>query len=146
MTITGLGKRVHADATHPRFLERLASVGTARSVVEVEVGEVGRFLPPGEIGEVLVRGDVVMSGYWAQPAATGDALAGGWLHTGDVGSFDADGFLTLRDRSKDLIVTGGNNVYPREVEEVLLRVPGVSEVAVVGRPDKDGARRSLRSW
>jgi long-chain acyl-CoA synthetase len=137
MTITGLGKRMHADADHPRFLERLSSVGTARSVVEVEVGEVGRFLPAGEIGEVLVRGDVVMAGYWGQPAATSAALAGGWLHTGDVGSIDADGFLTLRDRSKDLIVTGGNNVYPREVEEVLLKVPGVSEVAVVGRPDDE---------
>ncbi len=78
-----------------------------------------------------------MAGYWGNPAATGDALAGGWLHTGDVGSFDADGFLTLRDRSKDMIVTGGNNVYPREVEEVLLKVRGVSEVAVVGRPDPE---------
>jgi long-chain acyl-CoA synthetase len=105
--------------------------------VEVAVGEVGQFLPPGEIGEVLVRGDVVMAGYWEQPRATDDALAGGWLHTGDVGSFDSDGYLTLRDRSKDLIVTGGNNVYPREVEEVLLQVPGVSEIAVVGRPDPE---------
>jgi long-chain acyl-CoA synthetase len=137
MTITGLSKRDHADRSHPRYLERLGSVGTARSVVEVAVGEVGRFLPPGEIGEVLVRGDVVMAGYWEQPRATDDALAGGWLHTGDVGSFDSDGYLTLRDRSKDLIVTGGNNVYPREVEEVLLQVPGVSEIAVVGRPDPE---------
>lgn len=137
MTITGLSKRDHADRSHPRYLERLGSVGTARSVVEVAVGEVGRFLPPGEVGEVLVRGDVVMAGYWEQPTATADALAGGWLHTGDVGSFDTDGFLTLRDRSKDLIITGGNNVYPREVEEVLLLVPGVAEVAVVGRPDPE---------
>lgn len=137
MTITGLNKRDHADTSHPRYLERLGSVGTARSVVDVAVGESGRSLAPGEIGEVLVRGDVVMTGYWEQPAATADALAGGWLHTGDVGSFDADGFLTLRDRSKDLIITGGNNVYPREVEEVLLKVPGVTEVAVVGRPDPE---------
>jgi long-chain acyl-CoA synthetase len=78
-----------------------------------------------------------MAGYWEQPVATADALSGGWLHTGDVGSFDADGFLTLRDRSKDLIIAGGNNVYPREVEEVLLRVPGVNEIAVVGRPDPE---------
>jgi long-chain acyl-CoA synthetase len=137
MTITGLPKRAHGDTTNPRYLDRLASVGTARSVVEVAVGDVGAFLPPGEIGEVLVRGDVVMAGYWGNAGATRDALAGGWLHTGDVGSFDADGFLTLRDRSKDLIVTGGNNVYPREVEEVLLTVPSVSEVAVVGRPDPE---------
>jgi long-chain acyl-CoA synthetase len=141
MTITGLSKRDHADTSHPRYLERLGSVGTARSVVEVAVGEVGRFLPPGELGEVLVRGDVVMAGYWELPAATADALAGGWLHTGDVGSFDSDGFLTLRDRSKDLIITGGNNVYPREVEEVLLQVPGVVEVAVVGRPDPEWGER-----
>lgn len=137
MTITGLSKGDHADTSHPRYLERLGSVGTPRSVVEVAVGEVGRTLPQGEIGEVLVRGDVVMAGYWEQPAATAEALAGGWLHTGDVGSFDPDGFLTLRDRSKDLIITGGNNVYPREVEEVLLKVPGVAEVAVVGRPDAE---------
>lgn len=137
MTITGLSKSAHADARHPRYLERLGSVGTARSVVEVAVGEVGRFFPTGEIGEVLVRGDVVMAGYWGQPAATSDTLAGGWLHTGDVGSFDDDGFLTLRDRSKDLIITGANNVYPREVEEVLSKVWGVAEVAVVGRPDPE---------
>jgi long-chain acyl-CoA synthetase len=137
MTITGLSKRDHANANHPRYLDRLGSVGTARSVVEVAVGEVGRFLPSDELGEVLVRGDVVMAGYWDQPAATAAALAGGWLHTGDIGSLDGDGFLTLRDRSKDLIITGGNNVYPREVEEVLLQVPGVVEVAVVGRPDPE---------
>jgi long-chain acyl-CoA synthetase len=137
MTITGLSKSDHADTSHPRYLERLGSVGTPRSVVEVAIGESGLFLSPGEIGEVLVRGDVVMSGYWEQPVATADALAGGWLHTGDVGSFDADGYLTLRDRSKDLVITGGNNVYPREVEEILLRVPGVKEVAVVGRPDPE---------
>jgi long-chain acyl-CoA synthetase len=137
MTITGLSKSDHADTSHPRYLARLGSVGTPRSVVEVAIGESGHSLEPGEIGEVLVRGDVVMTGYWDQPAATAAALAGGWLHTGDVGSFDADGFLTLRDRSKDLIITGGNNVYPREVEEILLRVPGVIEVAVVGRPDPE---------
>jgi long-chain acyl-CoA synthetase len=137
MTITGLSKRDHADKGHARYLERLRSVGTPRSVVEVAIGESGRLLAPGEIGEVLVRGDVVMTGYWGQPAATESALAGGWLHTGDVGSFDNDGFLALRDRSKDLVITGGNNVYPREVEEVLLTVPGVSEVAVVGRPDAE---------
>jgi len=85
----------------------------------------------------VVRGDVVMAGYWKQPEATAEALRGGWLHTGDVGSFDADGYLTLRDRSKDLIISGGMNIYPREVEEVLLRHPGVREVAVVGRPDTE---------
>ena len=85
----------------------------------------------------MVRGDVVMAGYWNQPDATAEALRDGWLHTGDVGSFDADGYLTLRDRSKDLIISGGMNIYPREVEEALLRHPGVKAAAVVGRPDPE---------
>ena len=84
-----------------------------------------RELPAGEIGEIVVRGDVVMAGYWNQPEATAEALRGGWLHTGDVGSFDADGYLTLRDRTKDLIISGGINIYPREVEEALLHHAGV---------------------
>jgi long-chain acyl-CoA synthetase len=75
-----------------------------------------------------------MAGYWRNPEASAQALRGGWLHTGDVGSMDADGFLTLRDRSKDMIISGGSNIYPREIEEVLLRHPAVSECSVVGRP------------
>jgi long-chain acyl-CoA synthetase len=93
-----------------------------------------RSLPDGEIGEILVRGETVMRGYWQNSQASSETLRNGWLHTGDVGSFDEDGFLTLRDRSKDLIISGGSNIYPREVEEVLLRHPAVSEVSVVGRP------------
>jgi long-chain acyl-CoA synthetase len=89
------------------------------------------------VGEICVRGDVVMSGYWRNPAATAAALRGGWLWTGDLGAFDADGFLTLKDRSKDLIVSGGSNIYPREVEEVLLAHPAVAEASVVGRPDRE---------
>lgn len=138
MTITALSKAHHADRGHPRYLERLASVGIAQSVVEVSVrAPSGEALPAGEIGEVCVRGDVVMAGYWGNPAATAAALRGGWLWTGDVGVLDADGFLTLKDRSKDLIVTGGANVYPREVEEVLLLHPSVAEAAVVGRADAE---------
>ena len=93
--------------------------------------------PAGEIGEVLVRGEVVMKGYWKNPQATAESLRGGWLHTGDMGAFDEEGFLTLKDRSKDLIISGGSNIYPREVEEVLLRHPGVLEVSVIGRPHAD---------
>ena len=138
MTITALSKADHAEREHPRWRERMASVGFPRTDVEVRVvDEDGRGLPVGEVGEVVVRGDVVMAGYWDQPDATAETLRRGWLHTGDVGSLDADGFLTLRDRSKDLIISGGMNIYPREVEEVLLAHPAVQAVAVVGRPDPE---------
>ena len=138
MTITALSKEHHGDRSHPRHAERLASVGLPHSVVEVTVrdGE-GRVLPAGATGEICVRGDVVMSGYWNNPAASASALRDGWLWTGDVGAFDDDGFLTLKDRSKDLIVSGGSNIYPREVEEVLLAHPAVAEAAVVGRRDRE---------
>ncbi len=91
-------------------------------------------LPAGEIGEILVRGDTVMQGYWNNPQATARTLRHGWLHTGDVGVLDAAGFLTLKDRSKDVIISGGSNIYPREVEEVLLQHAGVLEVSVIGQP------------
>jgi len=138
MAITVLPRSEIASRSHPRWAERLASVGFAQSAVEVRVGDAeDQPLPPGQIGEVLVRGDIVMKGYWRNPEASAEALRNGWLHTGDVGSLDDDGFLTLRDRSKDMIISGGSNIYPREVEEVLLRHPAVSEVSVVGRPHPD---------
>jgi long-chain acyl-CoA synthetase len=136
MTITALSKFHHADVSHPRHRERLASVGLPHAAVEVAIRDPdGRDLPAGEIGEVCVRGDVVMSGYWRDSEATVRAVRDGWLWTGDLGAFDEDGFLTLKDRSKDLIISGGSNIYPREVEEVLLRHASVAEAAVVGRPD-----------
>ena len=135
MTITALSKEMHADRTRPRWREIMGSVGLPRTNVEVRVvDDEDRPLPTGEIGEVLVRGDVVMTGYWKNPQATAETLRGGWLHTGDMGAFDDEGFLTLKDRSKDMIISGGSNIYPREVEEVLLRHPGVFEVSVIGRP------------
>ena len=138
MTITGLSKAEHADRGHPRWADHMQSVGVARTGVEVRVVDAeDREVPVGETGEVLVRGDVVMTGYWEQPDATAESLRGGWLHTGDLGSFDEEGYLTLRDRSKDLIISGGMNIYPREVEEVLLRHAGVRAVAVVGAPDDE---------
>ena len=94
-------------------------------------------LPAGCIQEVAPEGDSVMAGYWRNPEATAAALREGWLFTGDVGCLDVDGFLTLKDRSKDLIISGGSNIYPREVEELLLTAPGVAEVAVVGAPDPE---------
>jgi len=138
MTITYMSKAMHTQRDHPRFLERLGSAGIARTDVEVKVFDAeDRELPAGELGEIVCRGDVVMAGYWGNAEATAAALKGGWLHTGDVGTFDADGFLTLKDRSKDMIISGGTNIYPREVEEVLLRHPAVLEVSVVGRPHAD---------
>jgi long-chain acyl-CoA synthetase len=137
MTITALSKAHHADRDHPRWLERLGSTGIARTDVEVRVVDAeDRDVPTGESGEVVVRGDVVMAGYWRDDA-NARTLAGGWLHTGDIGAFDEDGFLTLKDRSKDVIISGGQNIYPREIEEVLLRHPGLIEVSVVGRPDAE---------
>ncbi|MDO8889271.1 MAG: AMP-binding protein, partial [Hydrogenophaga sp.] len=112
--------------------------GVAQTPVQVRVADAeGRSLPTGEVGEVLVKGDSVMAGYWNNPEASSAAVRDGWLFTGDVGCLDADGFLTLKDRSKDLIISGGSNIYPREVEEVLLTAPGVAEVAVVGVPDAE---------
>jgi len=137
-TITYLPKAMHADRAHPRYEQRLSSVGIARTAVEVRVVDAdGRDVAPGEIGEVICRSDVTMAGYWNNPEATANALRNGWLWTGDLGTFDADGFLTLKDRSKDLIISGGSNIYPREVEEVLLLHPDVLEVSVVGRPHPD---------
>jgi long-chain acyl-CoA synthetase len=136
MTITALSKADHGDTSNPRWRDLMQSVGFTRTDVEVRVvDEDGRPAPLGEIGEVIVRGDVVMAGYWENPEATAESIRDGWLHTGDMGSFDGDGSLTLRDRSKDLIISGGMNVYPREVEEVLLTHPAVAAASVVGAPD-----------
>lgn len=135
MTITYLPRSMHVDTGHPRYEERLASVGIAQGVVQVRtVDETGRDVAADQIGKIIVRGDTVMSGYWQNPDATAATLRDGWLYTGDMGAFDADGFLTLKDRSKDVIISGGTNIYPREVEEVLLRHEAVAEVSVIGRP------------
>ena len=127
-----------ADTAHPRYLDRIASVGVAQTPVRVRVTDTqGHDLPLGEIGEIVVQGDSVMAGYWANPDATAAAIKNGWLFTGDMGALDADGYLTLKDRSKDLIISGGSNIYPREVEEALLTADGVAEVAVVGEADAE---------
>ena len=138
MTITTLSKEEIADHDHPRWAERLASAGRPFACVEVMVADGDdRALATGETGEVLCRGDVVMPGYWANAEASAATLRGGWLHTGDVGAFDAEGYLTLKDRSKDVIISGGSNIYPREVEEILLEHASVREVSVIGRPDPE---------
>jgi acyl-CoA synthetase (AMP-forming)/AMP-acid ligase II len=135
MTITVVSQNIHADKNFPRREDVLASVGFPRTDVEVRVvDDDGNQLPPGEVGEVTVRGDVVMLGYWEDPQNSAAALRDGWLWTGDMGAMDPDGFLTLKDRSKDMIISGGSNIYPREIEEVLLRHPSVLEASVVGAP------------
>ncbi len=129
MTITGLSQAMHAEKRN------LESCGIARTGVEVKIFDEGdRELPVGDIGEIVTRSDCVMRGYWKNPDATQTTLRGGWLHTGDVGAMDGEGFLTIKDRSKDMIISGGANIYPREIEEVLLRHPAVAECSVVGRP------------
>jgi fatty-acyl-CoA synthase len=134
MTITGLRRSDHLGADNAV----LGSVGYARSGVDVAVlRDDGSPAACGEIGEIVCRGDVVMSGYWKNPAATAATLQRGWLYTGDMGSFDEHGFLTLRDRSKDVVISGGSNIYPREVEEALLEHPGVVEAGVVGAKDEE---------
>jgi long-chain acyl-CoA synthetase len=138
MTITALSREWHSRTGHPRYLERLASVGTAQSVMSVRItGADGKPLPAGETGEVEAKGAAVMLGYWNNPQANAETLKDGWLRTGDVGRLDEDGFLTLSDRSKDVIISGGTNIYPREVEEALLTHVDVREVAVIGIPDPD---------
>jgi acyl-CoA synthetase (AMP-forming)/AMP-acid ligase II len=134
MTITGMRQRDYAD----RSDASLRSVGWPRSGVEVRILDAAsREAAPGASGEIVCRGDVVMSGYWNNPDATAQTLTDGWLRTGDVGSLDASGRLTLQDRSKDVIISGGANIYPREVEEVLLCHAGVREVAVLGCEDAE---------
>ncbi len=138
MCITALSKREHEAAARAGRSDILQSAGTAQLVVEVAIAdEEGRRLPPGEVGEVLARGPSVVPGYWRDPEASRRTMGDGWLKTGDLGALDEAGYLTLKDRSKDLIISGGANIYPREVEEALLTHPKVKEVSVVGLPDPE---------
>ncbi len=123
----------HDPVGHPEWL---ASAGTDALSAETRVVDPdGADVPPGVVGEILSRGPTVMDGYWNDPRATDDALRGGWMHTGDLGYRSPDGYLFVSDRLKDMIVSGGENVYPREVEDVLHEHPAVLEAAVIGVPD-----------
>lgn len=138
MTITALSRETIASRVDPDWARRVASVGRAQSCIDIRIVDPeGADLDVGKAGEVLVRGPTVMQGYWGNEEATGSTLRDGWLHTGDVGRLDADGFLTLTDRVKDVIISGGSNIYPREVEEVLLLHPSVAAASVVGRRHED---------
>jgi long-chain acyl-CoA synthetase len=141
-TITAHSKASIAAAVEAGDDDRLASVGIARLATRVRVvGPDDSPLPPGEVGEVVVDGPTVMAGYLDMPEASAETLRGGWLHTGDLGRFDDTGHLTLVDRAKDVVITGGYNVYPREVEDVLLTDPAVADAAVIGVPDEEWGER-----
>jgi len=136
MTCTSLPKGEHLVGDDPVKLRRLGSAGRATTAVQVRiVDDDDRPVPPDTLGEIVVRGDLVMKGYWNKPAATAETLRGGWLHTGDIGSLDRDGYLYITDRKKDMIISGGSNIYPREIEEVICQHPAVFEVSVIGVPD-----------
>ncbi|MGW2727570.1 long-chain-fatty-acid--CoA ligase [Streptomyces sp. NPDC001494] len=130
-----------ATVNQPVFGTRAGTIGHPLWGVDVEIARAEveeriELLPPGELGEVVVRGHNVFSGYLGRPEATAEALVDGWFRTGDLGTKDDEGFLRIVDRKKDVIIRGGYNVYPREVEEVLMRHPGVAQVAVIGLPDE----------
>ena len=131
-TVLGLPKEAH-DLAHP---ERLASCGMPLSGIQVKIlDEDGDEADVGEVGEICVRGPLVMQGYWKRPEETEHAFRGGWLHTGDMARRDKDGYFYIVDRTKDMIVSGGFNVYPREIEDVLAEHPAVASAAVIGVPD-----------
>ncbi|MFE5401756.1 long-chain fatty acid--CoA ligase [Streptomyces sp. NPDC056580] len=130
-----------ATVNQPVFGTRAGTIGHPLWGVDVEIARAEvedriELLPPGELGEVVIRGHNVFSGYLGRPEATAEALVDGWFRTGDLGAKDDEGFLRIVDRKKDVIIRGGYNVYPREVEEVLVRHPGVAQVAVIGLPDE----------
>jgi long-chain acyl-CoA synthetase len=124
-----------ASSNHPGMERKPGSIGTPLEDVEMRVfDEDDKPVPQGEIGEIVIRGHNVMKGYWQRPEATAEAMRGGWFHTGDMARIDEDGYFFIVDRKKDLIIRGGYNVYPREVEEVLYEHPKVREAAVLGVP------------
>jgi acyl-CoA synthetase (AMP-forming)/AMP-acid ligase II len=139
-TESSAGLTYLTEVDHRRALdghpELLASCGQPLPGTEIRVVDgAGRSVAVGEVGEIIARGPQLMLGYWNRPDDTARTLRGGWLWTGDAGSLDADGYLTIRDRIKDMVVTGGENVYPREVEQALTAHPGVADAAVIGVPD-----------
>ncbi len=137
MVCTTLPKAEHLVGDDPVKQRRLASAGRETTGMRVRVvDDEDRDVRPGTPGEIVVRGDIVMKGYWGAPEATAETLRNGWLHTGDVGHLDEDGYLYITDRKKDMIISGGANIYPRELEEVICGHPAVHEVAVIGVPDE----------
>ncbi len=127
-----------ASFNHPDRERKVGSIGTPIRGVEMKVvGENDEDLPTGEVGEIVIRGHNVMKGYWGKPEATESVMRGGWFHSGDLAKVDEDGYFFIVDRKKDMIIRGGYNVYPREIEEVLYEHPSVAEAAVVGVADRE---------
>lgn len=141
--ITFLHPEEHLDDGATASDERLSSCGRPSPFISIDIKDIesGETMATGEPGEVCVRGDLLMKGYYKDPAKTADTIRNGWLHTGDIGYLDADGYLHLTDRLKDLIITGGFNVYPNEVEQVIWGHPAVQDCAVVGAPDNEWGER-----
>ena len=138
MTITNLPKEEHLISGDEMSLRRLSSVGRPYTFVEVRVvDEEDRNVPPGQPGELIVRSEHVMQGYWKLPEETAKVLKDGWLYTGDVATLDEQGYIHLVDRKKDMIISGGFNIYPREVEEILYAHPAIVEAAVIGVQDQE---------
>jgi acyl-CoA synthetase (AMP-forming)/AMP-acid ligase II len=134
MFLTAMGRAEHRliNGAKPHLIR---SAGKAVRHVRLRVvDDEGRDVAPGEPGEVVAQGPHMMLGYWNRPQATAETIVDGWLHTGDIGRFDEEGYLYIVDRKKDMIISGGSNVYAREVEEAMLRCPGVKEAAVIGLP------------
>jgi len=126
-----------ASFNHPDKERKPGSIGTPIEGVEMQVwDDDGNELPQGEVGEIVIRGHNIMKGYYKRPEATAAALRNGWFHSGDLGLIDSDGYVAIVDRKKDMILRGGCNVYPREVEELLMTHPAVSLCAVIGVPDE----------
>ena len=124
-----------ASFNHPDKVRKPGSIGTPVEGVQMRlVDDAGQTVPDGEIGEIAIRGHNVMKGYWNKPEATAEAITDGWFRTGDMAKMDSDGYYFIVDRKKDLIIRGGYNVCPREIEEVLHEHPAVAEVAVIGLP------------
>jgi len=142
MMISMMAPREHFNADGSIARQRLSSAGRPGPLVQVAtMSPDGALLPSGETGEIVVRGSLVMAGYYKDTAATAEASRFGWHHTGDIGFLDADGYLYIVDRAKDMIITGGFNVYSVEVEQALMQHPDVQDSAVVGLPDDKWGER-----
>jgi len=137
MTISYLRKEEHLLDGTEEEMKRLTSAGIPRTDVEIKIfDDNDHELPPEKMGEIAVRGEVMMKGYWRNPKATAETLRGGWVHTGDLGIMDKKGYVYILDRAKDMIISGGENIYSREIEDIIVKHPAVHEVAVIGVPDQ----------